>query len=120
MNQHMTRNEIIQIFKDRVLSWDCQDILDLSNMLYDLNYSIQYDWDAGMDCWRETDEKLEDYLDFSALPSCQIPADIIPEQRVWAMDKNGRCLISLDFDSTNFGHIFDHMIKSINQLQPKK
>ncbi len=116
----MTRNEIIQIFKDRVLSWDCREILDLSNMLYDLNYSIQYDWDAGMDCWRETGEKLEDYLNFSTLPSSQVPADIIPDQRIWALDKNGRGLISLDFDSTNSGHIFDHMIKSINQPRPKK
>ncbi len=85
----MTRNEIIQIFKGRVLSWDCQDILDLSNLLYDLNYSIQYDWDAGMDCWRETDEKLEDYLDFSTLPSCRIPEDIILDQRIWDMANNG-------------------------------
>lgn len=116
----MNREETIQIFKDRILAWERQDILDLANMLYDLHYCVTWDWDAGMDCWRETYEELEDYLNLAAMPSYDIPEDIASDIRVWAMDKKGNCLISLDFDSTNHGHFFGHMIKPVRQLQGKK
>lgn len=116
----MNREDRIQIFKDRVLAWDRRDILDLANLFYDLHHCVTQDWDAGMDCWRETYEKLEDYLDLTAVPSYGLPDDIDPDVRVWAMDKNGNCLINLDFTTTNYGHIFGHMIKPIQELQSKK
>jgi len=116
----MNREDRIQIFKDRVLAWDRRDILDLTNLLYDLYHCVTRDWDAGMDCWRDTYEKLEDHLDLAALPSYEIPENISPDVHVWAMDLNGDCLISLDFNSTNYGHIFGHMIKPVQQLQAKE
>jgi len=113
----MTRNQFIQIFIDRVLRWNCHDILDLANLLYDLDHSIRFEWDASMDRWEHTGEQLSDYLDLSEIPSCPLPKSIADNHSVHAMDINGNCLIRMDFDSTNNGHFFNHMIRHIDQLR---
>ncbi|MEE8400292.1 MAG: hypothetical protein V3S89_14865 [Desulfobacterales bacterium] len=115
----MTREETIQMFLDRVLNWDREGILDLANLLYDLDYAITYAWDGGLDCWRKTGEALDDYLDLGVLPG-QDPATASPSEQIWAKDKKGNCLTSLDFESTDHGHVFNHMIRSIDCLQPRK
>jgi len=111
----MTREETIQLFLDRVLAWDQEDILELANRLYDLDHCIAYDWDGGMDCWRRTGQVLNEYLDLGDLPG-QLSTEISPSQQVWAVDKEGKCLIGLDFESTDHGHVFHHMIRSIDSL----
>lgn len=116
----MTREETIQLFLARVLSWNQEDIFDLANLLYDLDYAITHAWDGGMDCWRRTGETLVDYLDLNSLPVAQLPAEISPAKQIWAVDRKGNCLVSLDFESTTHGHVFDHMIRSNDRPQAKK
>jgi hypothetical protein len=115
----MTRREYIQIFIDRVLNWDTNDILELADLLYDLDHSIRFVWDAPMDRWEYTGEFMPDYLELSQIPTRPIPVDISGNTPIWAMDKQGNCLIRMDFDSTNHGHYFQHMIRHIDQLRIK-
>ena len=107
----MTRTDIIQMHIKRVLSWDREDICELANLLYDLDYCIRYDWDAGMDCWRMTGEVLKDHFDPDVLPTSGIPVGFENDQQIFATDNKGNCLISLDFDDTNLGHNFEILIK---------
>ena len=113
----MTRREFIQIFIDRVLNWNHEDILELAKFLYDLDHNIRFEWDASMDRWEETGEEMTNYLDHTQLPTWPIPPDTRKNQTIWAMDKKGNCLIRMDFDSTNAGHFFSHMIRHIDQLR---
>jgi hypothetical protein len=113
----MTRREYIQVFIDRVLNWDQEDILEFAKLLYDVDHHVRLDWDASMDRWTDTFEHLSDYLDLAKLPTCPIPKDLKDTHLVYAMDRQGNCLIRMDFDSTHYGHFFNHMIRHIDQLR---
>jgi len=106
----MTREDIIRMHIDRVLGWDRDDIMALANMLYDLHHSIRYFWDSGLDRWRETDEDIVDYFDPTQLPTCNGESAAASKQTVWAMDRKGNRLISLDFESTNYGYNLGRLI----------
>jgi len=95
---------------DRVMGWDRADITALADMLYDLHHSIRYFWDSGLDCWRETDEDITDHFDPTRLPTCSRETAPVSERTIWAMDKKGNCLISLDFKSTNYGYNIGRLI----------
>ena len=107
----MTRHDIIQMHLKRVLDWNLESILELTELLYDLYHSIRHQWDSGMDCWRETEEGLEDYLDPAQLPTDAWTESHLPDENIWAMDRQGNCLISLDFDATNYGYNLNRLIR---------
>lgn len=107
----MTRDDIIQMRLQKVLSWDREDIRALSELLYDLYHSVRYQWHSGMDCWRDTGETLLDYLDPEQLPTCSDDGNDPTLNRVWARDKKGNCLISLDFETSNFGYNLNRLIR---------
>lgn len=109
----MTRHDIIQMHLKRVLDWDREDILRLAELLYGLYHSIHHRWDPGTDCWRETGEALQDYLDPVRLPTCAREGSHLTDEHIWAMDRQGNCLISLDFGSTNYGYNLNRLIRII-------
>jgi len=113
----MTRRAFIQIFINRALSWDLENILEFARLLYDVDHHIRLEWDASIDRWEETFEQISNYLDLEQLPTCPIPKDVKKNQSIYAMDKQGNCLIRMDFDSTNYGRFFNHMIRHIDQLR---
>ena len=106
----MTRQDIIRMHVDRVLGWDREDIMTLAAMLYNLHHSIHYYWDSGLDRWRETGEDIIDYFNPARLPTCNQTVPALPKQKIWAMDKKGNCLVSMNFKSTNYGYNLSRLI----------
>jgi len=93
------------------MAWDREDILEFASLLYDLYHSICLLWDAGMDCWRETEEALEDYINPASFPSCSRPQFPPSDEHIWATDSKGGRLVSLDFGSTNYGRNLKRLVR---------
>lgn len=99
------------MYRHRVLGWDREDILEFAGLLYDLYHSICFRWDSGRDCWGETEEELEDYIDPAQFPTCVQTESHPSNGRVWAMDRKGGCLVSLDFGSTSHGYNLKRLVR---------
>jgi len=73
-----------------------------------------------MDRWEQTNENMTDYIDTAQLPTWLLPEKNENNHPIWAMDKQGYCLIRMDFDSTHHGHVFNHMIQHVDRLKENR
>lgn len=80
------------VTKEDILAWDREDIHDLKDMIDELSKSLEYP------------QKIDQIIDFSALPSEYI-SDRLTTYPIWSMDKRGYCLVGSAADSIE--HIED-------------
>lgn len=80
---------ILPVICNRIKAWDHEDIQDLLELLRKM-ISI-------MELNPEDHPPMETCgLDIDHLPSEEIPKNIKPGYRIWAMDKKGMCLVGSD------------------------
>ncbi len=85
------QEHILPIICNRIRTWDHEDIEELLNLLRKA-VSI-------MELNPEDHPPMEACgLDIGHLPSEEIPGNICPDYRIWAIDKKGKCLVGNDAD----------------------
>lgn len=100
------KNEkIIKEKVNRIKSWDKNSIVDLKDMIQELDLFLEKIY---------SERKIEDYIDFSDLPSCKFDFDEqLCDQPIWSIDKNGWALVGeraedIEHIPKELKYIFDH------------
>ena len=77
--------EKVTSVRRRIQKWDCKDIKVLKSAISEWSKlksdAEKNDWDFSSD------------VDWSNLPSCDLPPDLDTSYPVWAMDEQGFCLV---------------------------
>jgi len=74
-------NEKIMSLVDKIETWDMESSLELLDMINELRDQL-----------KSENEKIEDYLDFCALPTYEFPEELAGYP-VWVVDIDGTALV---------------------------
>ncbi len=82
---------LLAVICSRIDQWDREDIHELLSLL---RQAIDI-MELNPDCYIGLSSCC---IDINNLPSEDVPADLGGKCRIWAMDKNGMCLVGIDAD----------------------